>query len=354
MINYHTGLVLKIDIALLALYLAFAMLLVTYLIIRNHRSENRLRKLLKIKQDIFGSLLKGKRGETCPALISRATSREFVDVRTNRLKHTVFFNESEQQLFKDCFVSADKIKALESSAKKRRGRWRRIEAIMALGYIQAESSPEILRELLYSKDDEISYFSALAIGRIGTQASAGILMRFLKERPRLRRKIASILESLNPGVTEEVIKFADDPEPDVRAWAARLLAKSVSKEYIKKVEALTEDESPDVRAASCESLAKLNDKDSKKILTKRLKDDTWFVRMHAVRAISKIFGKDAISEIFTLLNDGSILVLEGVKRAMADNIDAALPYIHKILAGDDEPAKKVCKEALSLSDLEKI
>ncbi len=276
---------------------------------------------------------------------------DFLDIATNRQKYTIFFNESEQQLFKEHFITADKIKALESLAKRSRNKWRRVEAIIALGYTQTDSALDILEESLYSKDEDISYFSALAIGKISTMRSVGILMGFLKEKPLLRRKIASILETLSPDITDEVIKFADDADPEVRVWAARLLFRSVSKKHIHKVEAMTQDALPDVRAAACASLAKLNDKDAKELLLNRLKDDTWFVRMNAVRALSKLFGKDSISQIIELLNDGSLLVLDSVRQALADNIEAALPYIHKIFEGTDELAKKICREAIEESGL---
>ena len=337
----------------MAAYLVFSIALILYVIIRDSYSRKRIQRLLNIKNNVSRLFLSGDNADLAIPLITKATPTDFLDVVTNRQKYAVFFNESEQQLFKENFITADKIRALESSAKRPGNKWRRIEAVMALGYAQADSSLDILEKTLCSKDEDISYFSALAIGQISTMRSVSILMLFLKEKPPLRRKAASILENLSPDITDEIIKFTNDPEPEVRAWAARLLSKSVSKEYVKKVEALAEDASPEVRAAACESLSKLNDKNSKRILLNCLKDDIWFVRMHAVRALSKIFGKEAIPEILALLNDGSLSVLDSVKKAMVDNIDEALPYINKIFEGTDELAKKICKEAIDLSGLEK-
>ena len=349
MLNYHTDAVLRVDLVLLALYFIFASLLILYIILHDHRSETRTRKLLAIKQNLSRLFLSGEKTDAAAPFAGQSTPEEFVDVETNRRKYTVFFNESEQQLFKESFITADKVKALESSAKRPRNKWRRIEAIIALGYTQADSALDILEKALYSKDDDISYFSALAIGRISAMRSVDILMSFLKKKPSMRRKTASILESLSPDITDEVIKFADDADPEVRVWAARLLSRSVSKQYIKKVEEMTEDPSPDVRAAACECLANLNDKASKQLLISRLRDDIWFVRMHAVRSLSKIFGKESIPEIIDLINDGSLLVLDSVKTAIADNIDAALPYMSKIFEGDYELPKRICIETIESS-----
>lgn len=353
MINYHTDLVIRTDFVLLAAYIIFAIALVLYVILREYASKRHTRKLLEIKANLTRIFLSGERTDEAVRFASKLTPEEFVDVLTNRRKYTVFFNELEQQLLKELYIAAGKIKELKALFKRSFGKWRKIELIMALGYTQADEALNILEESLYSKDEDISYFSALAIGQISTMHSVTILMRFLKKRPAMRRKTASILESLSPDITSEAIKYADDKDPEVRTWAVRLLSKSVSKDYIKKVEKLTRDVSPEVRASACASLAKLDDKDSKEMLLKCLKDDAWFVRMHAVRALSKIFGKDAIREIMGSLNDGSLLVIDSVKKAMAANIEAAMPHIRTVLEGDDELAKKICREAVDIAAMKK-
>ena len=349
MLNYHTDFALRVDLVLLALYFAFGALLILYIILRNHHSETRTRKLLAIKQSLFRLFLSGEKACAAVPLAGRSTPGDFVDVETNRQKYTVFFNESEQRLFKDCFITADKIKTLESLSKKSWNKWRRIEAIIALGYARPESALGILEESLYSKDEDVSYFSALAIGQINSARSVTILMDFLKRKPLMRRKVASVLEMLTPDITDEVMKFTNDPDQDVRLWAVRLISKSASAPDIKRVAALTGDPSPDVRAAACECLATLNDKTSKQILVARLKDDYWFVRMRAIRALSKIFGKESIPEILGLINDGSLLVLDSVKTAMTGNMDTALPYMPKLFEGTDDLVKKICIEAIESS-----
>ena len=349
MFTHCTSIVARINLLLLTAYLVFSIMLVLYIIIRDWRAKRRIQRLLRIKHDLFTLLLAPGSSDVCVPSIENATAADFIDVVTNRQRYSVFFNESEQQLFKECFVNAGKIKMLGSLAKKKNKKWRRIDAIVALGYIQDESALDALEKSLRSKDEDVSYFSAQAIGQVSTMRSVNMLMDFLKTTPSMRRKTASILESLSPNITDEIIKFADDKDPEVRVWAAKLLSKSVSKQYIKKVAAMTGDPSPDVRAAACESLARLEDKDSKGLLEKLLKDDSWFVRMYAVRAISRIFGKDAMPELIEQLNDGSLLVIESVKQAMVDHIEAALPYIIKLLKGTDELAKKICAEALDQS-----
>ena len=349
MVNYHTSLVLTIDCALLAAYLAFAVILIIYILVRDSNSRNRVKRLLNIKNDVSRLFLSGDKPALLTPSITKATVADFLDIETNGQRQAVFFNESEQQLFKEHFITAGRIKTLESLAKKSLSRWRRIEAIIALGYTQADSALDILEESLYDRDEDISYFSALAIGQISTMRSVSVLMHFLKEKPLLRRKIASILETLSPDITDETIKFTDDADPEVRVWAVRLLSKAVSKDYMNKVASLTLDPSPDVRAAACDSLAILNNKNSKDVIANRLRDDIWLVRMHAVRALAKLFGKDSVPEIIRLLSDGSLSVLDSVRNALAANIDAALPYMQKIFEGPDELPKKICIEAIESS-----
>jgi hypothetical protein len=71
--------------------------------------------------------------------------------------------------------------------------------------------------------------------------------------------------------------------------------------------------------------------------------------MNAVGSLSKLAGAEMMGEIAGLIKEDSLLVRGAVKTAMADHIDAALPFIKKILSGSDEPAKKEVIEAIEIS-----
>lgn len=350
MYNYHAPLVWKIDAALLCLSLALVFAIFIYNFIKEYFESKRNRKLLEIKKELSRFALSGRKDKkVCYSIGAPFTPQQFLDIATNRRRDVVFFNEREQLLFKDCFVSHQTILAMGRIASGAGNKWRRIEAIAALGYTGKEEALPVLEKTAADKDEDVSYFSALSLGQIKTVTSAKILLDLLRARPFARRKIASILESFPPETANDIIKLTKEKDPDVRFWAIKLLSTLKPEQYRGRIEELTSDESPDVRAASCECLGKFGNKESRDVVMHGLKDDAWFVRMHAVRALSKILGKDSIPLIIGLINDGSLSVIDSVKAAMVSNIEAARPYIEKIMAGKDEFAKKICAEALSLS-----
>ncbi len=351
MYNYHTDLVWLIDRALLCFLILLGIYIIIYAVIKEHFGGMRRRALVSIKKNLYKLALSGQTPseKTCPLAVSDSTIQQFLDIEANRLREVLFFDEPEQKLFKDCFATPDKIAKIENIAKRSTNKWHRVEAIISLGYAQDVSAIGILEKILLDKDEDVSYFSMVALGQIKTASSAKILIGLLKKRPTARYKIASILENFPPATIYEVIELADDPDPSVRFWAMKLISKLKPESYIKKVEALTDDESGDVRAAACECLGSLEKRAAKVALLKCLKDRIWFVRMHAARALSKILGKECIPYVIDLIKDNSWYVIDTVKHIMAEHIETALPYIEESLYGEDEIAKRTSIESLEVS-----
>ena len=353
--NYYTDFVFTVDVFLAAVSALFAVIIIVYGAAREFFEDRYGRKLFDIKKSIYGSVLAGQKisPNTCLPLTHDATTREFLDIETNRAKG-VFFNASEQELFKNCFVTPQKISELENITQKPGNRWRRIEAILSLGYAGVLSSVEILKETVLDKDEEVSYFSMIALGQIKTADSAKALLLLLKNNAHNRYKIASILEGFPEGAADEAVMLMDDLDPSVRFWALKVLSKWHPGRFLKKIEKLTEDPFPDVRAAACECLGETAKKESAGVLKKRLKDNVWLVRMNAVTAVSKILGEESVPEVVGLINDASLLVIDSVKNAMAEHIRSALPYIEKFLEGSDELARTAAIEALENANPESI
>lgn len=348
MYNYHTNVVWTIDIVLMAALVSISMAIIAYIMMKDYIANKRNRALLSIKKDVYELVLSGKpvSDKTCPAFIDATTLQQFLDVTTNRNREAIFFNESEQKAFRECFLSPEKISEMEKTAKKSRNKWKRIEAIAGLGYAGVSEAADIIRGSLYDKDEDVSYFSLLALGQIKTASSAKALIDFFKKNVHGRYKIASILESFPPSVVGEVAVLIDDPSPVIRAWGLKILSGFNPEGYIKKIESLTEDKHEEVRAAACECLGELKPDDVRSILVGCLKDDSWMVRSSGVRALSNAFGAPCIPDIMPLIKDNSLSVIDSVKTALAEHIETALPYIEKIFEEDDELAKKVSVEAL--------
>ena len=349
MYNYHANAILIIDATLLGASIFLAIVILLYILMKEHNDTIRDNKLVEIKKGLYKFFQSGKSGTACFNLAAKATVQQFLDIEGNRRRDAVFFNQTEQALFKKCFVTADSMKLVERTARSSRNKWRRIEAIIALGYCEKESAISILRKALKSKDTDIVYFSVIALGQLKTNSSAELLLGLLKRDPFMRRKVVSILETFPDSLAEGVLKLVDEGDPSLRVWAVKLLSKLKPAQYRKRIETLTRDPSDEMRAAACECLGSIGSKDSESALVKALTDEAWFVRMYAVRALAKILGEKSIPLIMKMVNDGSLYVLDSVKTALKDNIRASLPYIEKILQEGDGFAKSMCLEALDSS-----
>lgn len=349
--NYFTDLILKIDLALLGAIILFVIIIIVYALIREYDWRRRCSKLSSIKNQLYELTFPGKKidKQICLPVLSEVTPQLFLDVMTNRTRGAVFFNEAEQKILKHCFASAQRLERIGKIARTSWNKWRRVEAILSLGYAQDESCLGTLKESINSKGIDISYFSIIALGQIRSVASAKILLDFLKRRRLYQYKIFSVLEIFPVQIAEEVVGLIDDKDPQVRAWSLKLISRLEAEQYLKKIEEMTLDKSEYVRAAACDCLGGFGRKGSKDALARCLRDDSWLVRVVAVKALSKAMGEECIPEIMGLINDASLSVIDSVKSVVTEYIEAALPYVEKFLHSNDEIARRVAIEALEVS-----
>jgi len=351
MYNYHTDLIWTVNIALAGIIISISFIIVAGVIFKNFLWWRHRRALLSIKKNVHAILTSDD-----PALqiaskqyILGFSPQQFIDIETNRVIDAVFFNDSEQQFLRSCYVRPEMLSKLEKIAKCSRDKWRRIEALLALGYTQAISSIGILKSSLLNKDKDVAYFSLIALAQIKTVQSARILLDLIRKDPSNGYKIVSILESFPKEIADEVIDLADYYDPLVKYWALTLLSKIDPAIHIKRIEKFTRDETAEVRAAACDCLGNIDSKNVAPVLLGCMKDDSWLVKSHAILAFGKTMGDEALSEVTKLINDASWSVVDAVREVMTDHIEASLPYIERFLNSKDEVAKKCSVMALENS-----
>jgi len=348
MFNYHTDIIWAINAVLLAIAVLTGFVIFFTAFVKDLLWERRRKALLNIKKDVYELVISGQgisKG-VCYPVVADITPQQFIDIETNRRIDIAFFNESEQQFFKKCFITPERITSLENTAKNSRNKWRKIEAILSLGYIKAGEAMGILEEALFSKDKDIVYFAIISLGQMKTVEAARMLLKVLTKDPASSYKIVSILQDYPKEILDDVVKLIDYHDPMVRYWMAVLLSKFAPAQYIKNIEKLAHDSSPDVRAAACKCLGNIGSTDARETLMICLKDDNWQVRREAVLGLSKTMKAAVMPQIIELINDASWSVVDAVKEAMTDNIDASLPYIERFLTAADEIPKKYSIYAL--------
>jgi len=351
MYNYHTDLIWAIDKILLYLVILAGVLTIFYSLVKEYRWKKRSRALLYIKRNVYELALSGKKIDSndCLLIVSKITPQQFLDVATNRNREVAFFNESEQKIIKDCFVSTAKLAEIEKIAVSSWSKWQRIEAILALGYAQGPASVNALKKAISVRDPDIAYFSIIALGQIKNIASAKILLDFVKKRPFYHYRIFSLLESFPPEIAGVVIGLTASPDSGLRSWAVRLICRFKAWQYCEKIEELTQDKSAQVRASACACLGGFGRKSSADAIVKCLSDDSWMVRVSAVESLFKVSGKEGLPKIIARIDDGSLSVIESVKALITANIETCLSYVVDFLYGDDEMARRIAVEALEAS-----
>lgn len=228
-------------------------------------------------------------------------------------------------------------------------KWHRIEAIMALGSINSPRALEILKQTMLEPDEDISYFSIVALGHIKSADSARALLSAIKNRALSGYKVASILETFPPDIANELIAAAQDPDPLLRFWAVRLLSRFKAKRYAYEISRLTQDSSPDIRAAACECLGEIAEKEAAGAIRRCLADPVWYVRIHAIKALEKLSGTDFIPEAAGLLEDPDWFVQENIKRIVIKGIENFLPRIQDLLKTGNQRIRNFCLEVLEVS-----
>ena len=113
--NYHTDLVIKIDILLLLASILLTITIILYSAAREYRDRQRRRALLNIKKHVYEMALSGHK-DLCVPAAAGASAQQFLDVATNRIRDSVFFNSLEQEIFKHCYVTPEKIAEFERAA----------------------------------------------------------------------------------------------------------------------------------------------------------------------------------------------------------------------------------------------
>jgi HEAT repeat protein len=348
MYNYYADTIWMVDVVLACVVALTCLVILFTAASKNYSWERRRRGLLNIKKDVYEFALshKGASAGICPAFVDNVTPQQFIDIKTNRRIDSAFFNDSEQEFLRSCFIKPADLKRLEDTALESGNKWRKIEAILCLGYTQAESAIDILKKTILSKDKDVSYFTMVSLGQIKTVPSARALLDFLKKDPSNSYKVVSILEAFPKDITDDVFGLINYHDPLIRYWALRLLSKFVSGGHIRPLEKLTEDMVPEIRAAACDCLGSAGNPEARPALIRCLKDDNWLVRSRAVYALGKVIRGAAIPEVAALINDPSWVVLDAIKTVMTSHIDSYLPYIEKFLSGDYEIAKKYSVLAL--------
>ncbi|MDD5129834.1 MAG: HEAT repeat domain-containing protein [Candidatus Omnitrophica bacterium] len=313
--NYHIDFIWQLNKFLIAASFFMSAFIIVYVVSKGFLLRRRIRHLVLLKKRLEAQAASPELSvqDKCDLFIDRIDPLEAAEVISNK---KLVYSEKLNSELKACFISKNKIRQIEKIALSSRNKWRRIQAIISLGTSGDPSALQVIESCLSEKDEDISYFSMLALGQLKIVPAATALLNYLGKHIYSGNRIVSLLEDYPEVITTEVIKATQSPDPFVRFWCVKLLAKFKPVEYLSRIVELTQDSSADVRAAGCECLGNIGSVQAKDALARCLKDEAWFVRMHAVRALAKILKSECVTLVKPLLEDKELLVRESAKCAI--------------------------------------
>jgi HEAT repeat protein len=244
--------------------------------------------------------------------------------------------------------------------------WKRRLALLALGRTRAPEAVPALVEALESPSEETRAAAVRGLGRISSPQAAVPLLDFLvheelhvsehtlkdallnccREAPeilvpylnrtkgRTREVIARILGELaSPGLGEELLILAADPLPEVRASAARALAKAQPEISFPVLSTLAMDKEWFVRLRAVIALSSLDHTGRIYVLLRALCDQNRHVRQRAAWTLARMRqGKEEILERVVATQDNYALQAFLSELERCDSLDAALDGLGNIVA----------------------
>ena len=212
---------------------------------------------------------------------------------------------------------AERLLAHAAQHRSDHGKWRRIAALRTLVRARHPRRQALLKAASRDGDVDVVGAAVRLLGEIDTVWASRILVAALRENRYPRARVAAQLERRTPGIGPKLEPLLRRTDPNLRFWAATLLAgcPGVGRERLLE---LVRDRDANVRAASIETLAERRDLGALEAARSLLADDVWFVRVHALRALGRLGDVADAGGVARSLGDARWWVRSAAKDALRE------------------------------------
>jgi HEAT repeat protein len=257
------------------------------------------------------------------------------------------FSEDEREQVCGMLGEMGAANHLERQARTARRKWRQVQALALVGWLNCLDSLELLRDALVDPDPDIGYAAAGALANQKREAAYWTLLAEIGAGRLSRSRLASILESSR---YEEPIRplltAAYDERPELRFWVAYLLGRTRNRGALSMLISLAGDPDADVRASAAEALGDMRSREAVPILKRLLRDDQWFVRAHAAKAAGHIPDERLLEDLMPLLRDSQWWVRQDSAMALERLGRTVVPRVKDLLRDPDRFARNKAAEIL--------
>ena len=212
--------------------------------------------------------------------------------------------------------------------------WRRHKALVALGRTRAPEGIPSLAEGLRDRDSETRLASLRGLGRMACPEAAKQILNWVDEAgllvPTLPLQSALVQSCAErPQVLLPHLHHADKA---VREVLGRVLGEVATPSLGPELLQFADDNLPELRAAAARGLSYLNPGTAVSVLSELAKDTVWFVRLRAIVSLGKLCHHTAIPFLLQGLTDSNRLVRLRAAEGLVD-FKADLVLIFDLVVG---------------------
>jgi HEAT repeat protein len=230
--------------------------------------------------------------------------------------------------------------------------WQRALAAGRLADYRCQDAVGNLLSATRDAHQDVRSASIRALGRLGDGAAIGVLVAILEpvvqgDSDLSQRVVAGSLARYGTEAGEEVATLLSHDHWRVRGAALYVLGEIGGTAHVQAIIACLGDPEPDVRAKAAKALYGARASSALFPLLACLDDDAWLVRMHAIRAVAVLADDTAIGALSRCLEDRHWRVRQEAARALAGmGAEALMALTQCLLTGGDEYAAQQVVEEL--------
>src|SRR5579863_1592573 len=248
-------------------------------------------------------------------------------------------DQEQLPIFLACLRNSGLLDVRIREARSSEG-WHKRSVLLALGRTRAPEAVPALVEALESSSEETRVAAVRGLGRISSaQAALPLLNLFVEDRLHVpEHTLKNALLNCCRDTPEVLVPYLDRARGQARELIARVLGELANPGLGEELLILAADPLPEVRASAARALAKVQPEISFPVLSTLAVDAEWFVRLRAVIAMSSLEHAGKIHVLLRALCDLNRHVRQRAAWTLARMHQGKEEILEKVVATQDDYA----------------
>ena len=222
-------------------------------------------------------------------------------------------------------------------ARHHRG-WRRHRALVALARTRAPEGIRALAEGLRDREAETRLAALRGLGRMACPEAAQEILNWVDDVglvvPALPLQSALIQSCAER--PQVLLPHLQHPDKTVREVLGRVLGEVATPSLGPELLRFADDDLPELRAAAARGLSYLNPSEAVNVLSELTKDSVWFVRLRAIVSLGALCHPMALPPLLLGLTDSNRLVRLRSAEGLVDYKSELVTIFEKVVALQDQ------------------